>query len=316
MQPLKVPPWSLNENSSNVSLSELPKVNTPPKVYQARFLELINAFKNHNLIFTDGSKHQSNIAYSITTKSEIINQSLVPQYSSIYSAIYKALLLIVSRSGNFAICSDSLSAIKSIRSIENTTFYAQAVRDILIKHHTKFTIIWTPGHSQIEGNELADTAAREALNRPLEISENYNTKDINSHIKNIFKQKKLDKLTDTSTWYRSHNSSGCRLKDFPCLKSSGISRFLLTKYIRLRLGHTQISQLSLFEPEAPSICYYCRCNSEMSIAHLLKDCTNFRIQRTQIFKNKNPINCIFETNVENISLVIKFLKDTDLIKMI
>jgi len=54
----------------------------------------------------------------------------------------------------------------------------------------KIKIVWTPGHSNIKINELADKTAKEAMKMPLIYTKNDNIKDLNKLLKNHITQAK------------------------------------------------------------------------------------------------------------------------------
>ena len=83
------------------------------------FQNIINNNQNYNLIYTDGSKSSETVTYSITQDNKILKIANLEQYSSVFSAeiiaIYEAINTLQKRRGKYAICTDSLSAVKAIK---------------------------------------------------------------------------------------------------------------------------------------------------------------------------------------------------------
>lgn len=122
----------LDKLSIDTSLNDLSKTNTPPEIFKAQFFELTQSskFNHYTLIFTDGSKCDSSTAFSVTTANDIIKQAQLPDYSSVFAAeiiaIHESLFIHKDRPRKYAICTDSLSAIQAIKTINNNGVYAQA----------------------------------------------------------------------------------------------------------------------------------------------------------------------------------------------
>lgn len=104
------PPWYLHSNCFITSLSQYPKNTTPPNIYRKCFQEIINRYTNYKLLYTDGSKNEQILSYSITTENTIIKASILPSYSSVFSAeiiaIFEAIKHIKKLTSNNIICTD------------------------------------------------------------------------------------------------------------------------------------------------------------------------------------------------------------------
>ena len=83
-------------------------------------------------------------------------------------AIKLALLRLqqVREQNTFVICSDSLSALKSL---QNGLLHNPLVAEVLYMYNAirgrQLTFLWIPSHVGMHGNELADTLAKFALHR-------------------------------------------------------------------------------------------------------------------------------------------------------
>lgn len=309
------PPWSFNPKAIDTSLHIFNKNNTNPIQYHAMFNEVKNKYSNYTFIYTDGSKINQNISYSITLENEIIKISIIPYYSSIYSAeiiaISEAINLVKHKRKKVAICSDSLSALNSIANINNSDYYPNKIRHIITQHYPKIILIWVPGHNNIVGNSLADQSAKQAHRSPVTSTENFNLLDIKNHIKQHFYNKQLLEWNLTNDWYKNVNYTKTNITDFLQKTNKKPSRLDIIKFERLRLGHTKITHGHLMNNTNP---LYCTCNTDIlvTVTHLLLSCPLYATCREQIFTNTNPISHLSVPSLESISLITKFLKRTNL----
>lgn len=127
-------------------------------------------------------KNKDIIAYSITKENNVLEIANLPHYSSVFSAeiiaIYKAVTTVKYQPGKYVICSDSLSSLQAIQNLNNNDYYPFLIRSILTTHYPKVILIWVPSHVNIRGNEVADSAAKFAVQAPLHTTCNYNILDI------------------------------------------------------------------------------------------------------------------------------------------
>lgn len=312
--------WDFKPNIIDSSLRSMPKQNTNISIYKIKFCELKEKYRDYNFIYTDGSKNNSKGAYAITTETETIEIHATPEFSTIFSieiiAIYNAILHFIHKVGKFAICSDSLSAIDAIQNTSNE-FYPNSIRQLLIKNQPKFIIIWIPGHSNIKGNETADKAAKNALDQPIVTTPNYNYNDIKKFIQSEALKKQLLRLKDKPNFYINNNTSDSNYMSY--LKSNNAyqtPKNIIAKIIRLRIGHTKITHKHLLNPTESKLCHFCDNRDTISVEHLLLHCCSFTKVRKEIFRNSNPIESLFNPNLENTEKIVKYLKLTKLIHLI
>lgn len=71
-------PWYLNTCTLNTTLHNYTKSNCSPEQYQLIFNELKNTLYDHEFIFTDGSKTDTSISFSITTEIWLLNLPFSP----------------------------------------------------------------------------------------------------------------------------------------------------------------------------------------------------------------------------------------------
>ncbi|XP_029344845.1 ribonuclease H1-like [Acyrthosiphon pisum] len=140
-------------------------------------MEILSSKQQHALIYTDASIVENRVGMAIIHGDTHIQWKLSNK-CSIYTAEALAILKAIEFATNkveanqIIILSDSLS---SLMSIQNHWKPTDLARKILNAHTTasfagkQISYMWIPGHCNIEGNELADKAAKQAhlANNPL-----------------------------------------------------------------------------------------------------------------------------------------------------
>lgn len=122
-------------------------------------------------IFTDGSKtgHGSGAGFwdSLTKSGRSFK---LPDYSTVYQSELYAILMACEfirtmweEEHSIAICVDSQAALKALDSPLTVSKLAMECKSALsaLGHLHTITLLWVPGHSNIEGNEKADLLARQ-----------------------------------------------------------------------------------------------------------------------------------------------------------
>lgn len=118
------PPWE-NKYEINTELNTLSKQNTAPEIFKSHAFDILDNFKEHQMIFTDSSKSNQGVGISIIFENSNSNTTYrLPNECSIFSAEAIAILkaiekIITSDHTDFLILSDSLSAINSIKNKTN-----------------------------------------------------------------------------------------------------------------------------------------------------------------------------------------------------
>ena len=165
------PPWLLITPTVDLSLSTLSKSVTSPEIYYSKFLEICEGLQDYYHIYTDGSK-MNNLTAAAAVGRDVSKSLRINSQASIFTAELVALNLsldIVRRSKRkkFAIFSDSLSSLLAIINRHLETGYVQKfITDYsqLSNFGKTIILVWIPSHIGIRGNELADEAAKSALN--------------------------------------------------------------------------------------------------------------------------------------------------------
>ncbi|ELU02423.1 hypothetical protein CAPTEDRAFT_206267 [Capitella teleta] len=127
---------------------------------------------NHKVIFTDGSKSDSAVAFSATADNLRI-QIRLSDSASIFSAelldIYQVLTLLECLANDqqqFLIATNSLSSLQALGNFNIKHPYVFKILEkctLLHKKGIDLVISWCPSHVGVMGNERADLLAKEAL---------------------------------------------------------------------------------------------------------------------------------------------------------
>ena len=162
-----------------------------------------------------------------------------------------------------------------------------------------------PGHRNIPGNETADRAAKAALSKELpptfEVpSTDYLTKIrpfISSDWQVRWDEQPNNKLYSIMPSVDEVYYSGCKNRKDDIIIS------------RLRIGHTRLTHCHLMEKKPPPICTFCSDNHELSVKHILLECSSFTYKRRRRFQ-VNDLRQLFSTVSSRV--IIDFVKDIGL----
>lgn len=303
--PQKLPPWKITTPEINLSLCNYNKGKTHPITFKEKFEEIIEKFPEHTHIYTDGSKQNNTTTSAAIINKETRKTKRLPKNSSIFSAeiyaINLALNLIKEKEDpKYIIFTDSQSAIIAIK---NKRTNNPLIADLLIKfqqlkNKNEIILCWVPSHVGIQGNELADTAAKSAHNNPIDptfkIPHTDMKRSINIYIQNKwqiywnnFPNNKLYKIMPKITKLENNQKTN-RKQDV-----------ILT---RLKIGHTYLTHSYLLKGETQPQCIACQ--TPLTVKHLLTECIDFSQTREKHYKEK-ILGKIFEKNTEKILSYIK-----------
>ena len=236
---------------------------------------------DHVAIYTDGSKSEAGVGAAAVC-GQTVKMTSLPTETSIFSSEVHATNIVLDilsekSQNNFVIFSDSLSVVKSL----HVHCFQPMIRRLMHRIHDLQTmgkiisVCWVPSHVGIEGNELADTAAKSASERP-EQPIPINHTDCQSGIRNVLverwiqrKEKCRDKLREIipvpGIWI---DKERCTCRDEVVINT-------------VRMGHTILTHGYLMNDDVPDVAPHCElCNSAiLTIKHILLECEQLRDTR-------------------------------------
>ncbi|OOZ37989.1 hypothetical protein BOW52_09705 [Solemya elarraichensis gill symbiont] len=277
------PPWLLEIPTVIYSLHNRSKSTTHPLEFQSLFAEIRHTYRDHQPIYTDGSKDQAKVSAAMYAP-PFIDTSRLPDNASIFSAELHALLLALRRiethkSSKFIIFTDSLSSLQSLSHFNiKHPLILKLLEHYTHLHHKGKSIIfcWIPSHMGIKGNEKVDSLAKAALN------------STQSSLKVPYSDfKPLSRKYITQFWQLDwDNLVNNKLHHIqPSLKQnqhiSAFSRRENVVLTRLRIGHSHLTHSFLLKKEPRPLCTFC--NVPLSIEHILMTCSAFARKRSSFF---------------------------------
>ena len=291
----EVPVWDSEPVIVDFALTEFSKSSTSSQVFNAAFNELKEKYKGYCELYTDGSKHNSDVACAVVSDYGTRSFKL-PDSCSIFTAeieaIYRALAYVkLSRLTNFIIYSDSLSVLQAL---DNQVSRNPLVHEVLSLYHEilntgKCTIFcWIPSHRGIPGNELADSAAKQALQKNI-------IEDIEIPSTDLFT--KISPYVSSNWQERWDNQGENKLR---CITPEIIKYYPGCRnrrdeviIHRLRIGHTRYTQSYLLENLPIPICHLCTDDAVLSVKHMLIEC-DFYDNIRQLYYHVDDMMQLFE----------------------
>lgn len=190
---------------------DLHAITKPVEIQESTYHELHPALRNkvfnwdlnckwsgYTQIFTDGSKLNGvgGAFYCHTTRE--YHQFKLPDISSVFTAelyaIEKAFLFCLhSDNTRFVIFSDSKSSLDSLRLHSSRIFQINHLVSQILNYHRlliengkKVELVWIKGHAGIEGNEVVDKLAKEAVEMGEEqLDFKIPKRDLKSHFRSV-----------------------------------------------------------------------------------------------------------------------------------
>ena len=162
--------------------------------------------------------------------------------------------------------------------------------------------LWIPGHSNIIGNEKADTEAKTVpSDNECKLRIPY------SDYKPLFKANSIVKW---QTFWDSQQLN--KLWEVQKNVENGVCPRMINRrdqvvLNRLRIGHSYVTHNYLLKNEDPPFCY--ACDQNFTVKHILLECCDFLHIRNKYYK-ANDLQDLFQ-NV-NIHFVFAFLKEIGL----
>jgi len=171
-----------NLTNIDTSLTKLPRASTSQATYKARLNSLLQNYPQSFRIYTDASKIQNNVGIAIVSNKDTYTYKLSSDYTSCEAeavAILRALDYALAENFNdYIILSDSLSTISCIQNINTASDVVNSILCLIHAHQLKgnlMHLIWIPSHNAIEGNDIADSLARQIATSTTAITYSHNS---------------------------------------------------------------------------------------------------------------------------------------------
>jgi ribonuclease HI len=303
------PPWRYKTPKTNLTILTHTKKPTNPAQIQIQLDTILEAHTHDIVIYTDASKTHEGVGCAFYSPQNATERKFkLSNESSIHTAelyaIHQALCYSQTLDQkNIIICTDSLSAIQAIRRTSPKNHLLHLIQKTLYeteKQDKSILFVWIPSHCNLQGNDKADQAARDAIQAGQETQESLLLTDAISIIKRSIHADWETQWKNTNTKLR-HIAPDLQPKSHKELtrRESVILR-------RLRIGHTALTHKHLLERSNTPTCR--RCNTPTTVKHILLDCPNLQHHRE---KNQlaNNMTTILNTEPEH---VIQYIRDCEI----
>jgi ribonuclease HI len=171
---LKIKPTNMDKCNKINDFSKNYTVSIPPR----SFWSTENPLDEYDIkVFTDGSKTADGCGSGYYIQNTIFRQSFrLPNHCTVFQSEIFAILmacetllkhneddLLAVTDSSIVICVDSQAAIKAIESVSTTSSLVRDCKRSIctLGNKCNLNIIWVPSHVNIQGNEIADTLARQ-----------------------------------------------------------------------------------------------------------------------------------------------------------
>jgi ribonuclease HI len=303
------PPWRYKTPKTNLTILTHTKKPTNPAQIQIQLDTILETHTHDIVIYTDASKTHEGVGCAFYSPQNATERKLkLSNESSIHTAelyaIHQALCYSQTLDQkNIIICTDSLSAIQAIGRISPKNHLLHLIQKTLYeteKQDKSILFVWIPSHCNLQGNDKADQAARDAIQAGQETQESLLLTDAISIIKRSIHADWETQWKNTNTKLR-HIAPDLQPKSHKELtrRESVILR-------RLRIGHTALTHKHLLERSNTPTCR--RCNTPTTVKHILLDCPNLQHHRE---KNQLANNMTTILNAEP-KQVIQYIRDCEI----
>ncbi|VVC35070.1 Ribonuclease H-like domain,Ribonuclease H domain [Cinara cedri] len=172
---------------------------------------------------------------------------------------------------NNIILSDSLSTLLSLNNKIYTTVIAKLIQEKIYQatnRGSNISLIWIPGHCNIEGNEKADEESKKATKSP-------DTPKLNlityANVKNQIHA--FIQIRCQVHWLRQNTKLRTIKSTIHQWPNPNLNRRERIAINRLRIGHTRLTHKSLMTKEDPPQCP--TCGVSITVKHLITECIKY-----------------------------------------
>ena len=306
-------PWNSTSVNTCLTLSKVQKEHRIEEEWTQIFLK--HKHEAEIEVYTDGSKAEEEVgAACIIMKNNKIIASIqrkLPKQATVFTAELIAIKIAITflRQNKIiksTIYTDSLSAVLAIKKKKSNHLVTEIheIYTSLKNKNSNTTICWIPSHVGIAGNELADRAAKEALNIQQKSHPILPAKDMKTYIKNIFKQQRKTDYNEINTNQLWLKHTLTEIKTRP--PATNLVREDNIKITRLQIGHTDMTHNYLYKNEPKPRCNLCA--EILTVKHILLECDELKETR----KKYLPENLGIKQMLTQPYVIdtIKFLKET------
>ena len=311
-------PWERPKPVVCMELAVHIKASTSSEEYMQSFLR--HKHSSDVELYTDGSKSAlgvgAGVAVVSTENRTMQIRRKLHNSASIFTAelyaIKTALISIkTSRNVSCVVYTDSRSAVQAIKghSTSKLVLDIEEVLLILYRRGIQVVFCWVPSHVGIEGNELADKAAKDAIDQARVQLQEIPVADVKSFIKK--------KVYEKWTAHWEEKTLGAKIREFcPTFKRTPVNFRLGRrdgwKITRLRIGHTRFTHAHLLAGEEGPWCV--ACDEPVTVKHILISCGNNARVRMKYYDHREVTFNDLLSKKEYIDKVLGFLKEVDLYK--
>ena len=181
--------------------------------------------------------------------------------------------------------SDSISVVYALKNQtqdnKQVRQTAQEIHNLITSHSVHVTLQWIPGHTEIKGNEIADSLAKAGA-ACLQPENPCSLRTAKQMLKNNTKEEWLNRWASGETGrIMFQEMSQPKRKD----TINHLSRKDQSLIFQFRTGHSRVNNhLNRFNPQHPPLCRHCPHPYETTI-HLLLECPALRNNRRTFLPN-------------------------------
>lgn len=261
-----------------------------------------------NIIYTDGSKFDDNAGYAGVMNHQTIFAVKVHSQNSIFMIEAQAILHAINyfKDNNLnqqknLIISDSLSVLEAIQNTQRSKI--EIINKIKMRLDENINILWCPGHLDITGNELADSAAKNIARSDESFLNILYYQDYKYVLKKQFKEilQREWNLNISNKLQNSKKQIGYQHM------GSELSKKDIMVLNRIKLGHSYLTHSHLISKEQIEKCKWC--NEPISIFHIF----NCDHAENISLKRKHKINNYHEeiNEIDKLKSIIAYIKELD-----
>lgn len=319
-----IAPYSLLLEHPCSGVTDIRRADLPNEIIRKVYKDHLRTEHSRDLkIYTDGSKSDNGVGFAVVTPNNTLSRR-IPDAASVFTAEIQAIRTALAtgiryRNTNIVICSDSRSAVGCVCDpFSRHPVIPEIHRWIrmLQSRGNSTRLCWVPSHCGVEGNEGADTAAREIITTaqhasPLALP----YRDYYHHFGQMLKQRWA------RSWTQTTQNKLRIIKDSVCPWPSASRKNRLEEVViaRLRIGHTKITHGHLMAGDPAPYCE--ECLVPLSVVHILEECPEYSQQRLRAFGSdgiRNTINIkdILSDDHSRIDAVLTFLRSCALLHSI